>query len=97
MSESIKVLLADDHVLFRRGLVRLLDEQPDFVVVGEAGDGRTAVHLIQQQRPDVVLMDVHMPGGGGIEAVRLLKQKSTVHILMLTISDKDDDNKTTNI
>jgi DNA-binding NarL/FixJ family response regulator len=91
MIKPIKVLLVDDHVLFRRGLFRLLDEQPDFAVVGEAGDGRTAVHLCQQQQPDVVLMDVHMPGGGGIEAVRLLKQKSSVHILMLTISDKDDD------
>ncbi|MFQ5433585.1 MAG: response regulator [Anaerolineae bacterium] len=91
MTEPIKVLLVDDHALFRRGLVRLLDEQPDFSVVGEAGDGHTAVYLCRQQQPDVVLMDVHMPGGGGIEAVRVLKQKPGVHILMLTISDKDDD------
>lgn len=91
MAKPVKLLLADDHVLFRWGLVRLLNEQPDFTVVGEAGDGRTAIHLGQQLQPDVILMDVHMPGGGGIEAVRALKQTCRARILMLTISDKDDD------
>lgn len=91
MAEPIKMLLVDDHALFRQGLVRLLDEQPDFVVLGEANNGQEGIQLCQRYRPDVVLMDVHMPGGGGIEAVRALKKQPDIRILMLTISDKDDD------
>lgn len=91
MTEAVRVLVADDHALFRRGLVGLLSEQPDIEPVGEAHSGPEAVQLSRQLRPDVVLMDVHMPGGGGIEAVRALKQGAGVHVLMLTISEKDDD------
>lgn len=91
MSEMIRLLVVDDHSLFRQGIVRLLQEQPDFKVVGEAGDGRAAIHLAQQKRPHVVLMDVHMPGGGGINAVRGVKQTTSAHVLMLSISDKDQD------
>jgi two-component system nitrate/nitrite response regulator NarL len=91
MSEPIKVFLVDDHNLFRRGLAGLINETPDFQVVGEASSGPEAVRRCQQRQPDVVLMDVHMPAGGGLEAVRTLKQKTDVRVLMLTISDKDDD------
>lgn len=91
MSEMIRLLIVDDHALFRLGIVRLLQEQPDFEVTGEAGDGREAIHLAQQKRPHVVLMDVHMPGGGGVEAVRVLKKTTTARVLMLSISDKDQD------
>ena len=91
MADRIRVLVVDDHALFRQGVVRLLQEQPDFKVVGEAGDGREAIYLAQQNRPHVVLLDVHMPGGSGIDAVRALKQTTASHVLMLSISDKDRD------
>lgn len=91
MPDRIKLLLADDHSLFRQGLVRLLNEQPDFNVLAEANNGREALTLARQHQPHVVLMDVHMPGVGGIEAVRAIKQQPGTGILMLTISDKDDD------
>lgn len=91
MSDLIKLLLVDDHALFRQGLAGLLSDQPDFRVVGEAESGPEAVRLSQQKRPHVVLMDVHMPGGGGVDAVRVLKQSLDVQVLMLTISEKDQD------
>jgi DNA-binding NarL/FixJ family response regulator len=91
MSEPIKVLVVDDHKLFRRGLAGLINEQPDFLVIGEASSGPEAVRRCLQHRPDVVIMDVHMPDGGGIEAVRALKENSDIRVLMLTISDKDSD------
>ncbi len=59
--------------------------------MGEAGDGPAAVKLARQKRPQVVLMDVHMPGGGGVAAVKALKQEQDVCVLMLTISDNDED------
>jgi DNA-binding NarL/FixJ family response regulator len=90
MSEPIKILVADDHPLFRRGLVGLLSEQPDCVVIGEAGDGPGALELSREVQPDVVLLDVHMPGGGGLAVVGALKD-SGARVLMLTISDKDED------
>lgn len=91
MSETIRLLVVDDHALFRQGIMKLLQEQPDFDVVGEAGNGRAAIHLAQQKRPHVILMDVHMPDSGGVEAVRSLKQTTDTYVLMLTISDKDQD------
>ena len=91
MSESIKVLVVDDHILFRRGLIGFVDDQPDFHVVGEAGNGQDAVQICRQQQPDVVLMDVHMPGGDGIKALQTLKKETNARILMLTISNKDED------
>jgi len=90
MSEPIKILVADDHPLFRRGLVGLLSEQPDCVVIGEAVDGPGALELSREGQPDVVLLDVHMPGGGGLAVVGALKD-SGARVLMLTVSDKDED------
>lgn len=91
MSQPIEVIVVDDHILFRRGLVGLLSEQPDLRIVGEAGNGQDAVELVKQRQPDVVLMDVHMPGMDGIKAVKELKKGTDARILMLTISDKDED------
>lgn len=91
MPEPIRVLVVDDHALFRRGVVELLRDQPDFDPVGEAGSGQEALQLNRQHRPDVVLMDVHMPEGGGVEAVRALKEGPAVRVLMLTISKRDAD------
>ncbi len=87
----IKVLIADDHTLFRQGLQRLLTESDDLVVVGEAVNGEEAVALARQLEPDVALMDVTMPGIGGVEAARRLRQaQSQVQVIMLTVSDKDE-------
>jgi DNA-binding NarL/FixJ family response regulator len=91
MAAPIKLLVVDDHNLFRHGLVGLLSDLPDFLIVGEASNGPDAVELCRQRRPDVVLMDVHMPGGNGVEAARILKQESDVKVVMLTISDDDQD------
>jgi len=91
MPEIIKLLVVDDHTLFRRGIVSLLKEQPDFQVIGTADSGPTAVQLCRDIKPQVVLMDVHMPGGGGVDAVAALKQMPDVRVIMLTISNKDED------
>ncbi len=92
MSRRVRMVVVDDHALFRRGLVSLLDDFPDFVVVGEAGDGREAMKVIQETHPDIVLLDVNMPVMDGIETVQELRaQKNRIQILMLTISDQDAD------
>lgn len=67
----IRVLIADDHPVFRYGLVALLHADPEIEIVGEAGTGDEAVELAEARDPDVILMDLNMPGLGGIEATRL--------------------------
>jgi len=91
ITEGIRILVVDDHELFRRGLVEVLAEQPDFDIVGQAGDGEEAIRLCGELKPQVVLMDVHMPVMGGLEAVRVLKRDHCVRILMLTVSGDDSD------
>lgn len=88
----IRLVVVDDHALFRRGLVGLLTDQPDFSIVGEAGNGREAVRVIQTQCPDVVLLDVNMPEMDGIQTVEEVRRMNlTVRILMLTISEHEED------
>jgi DNA-binding NarL/FixJ family response regulator/nitrate/nitrite-specific signal transduction histidine kinase len=91
VTEPIKVLVVDDHTLFRRGIVALLSEEADFKLVGEASSGPESLELSRRYYPDVVLMDIHMPGGSGVEAVRSLKQTAELGVLMLTISENDED------
>jgi DNA-binding NarL/FixJ family response regulator len=87
----MRVLLVDDHVLFREGLASLLAVQPDIAVVGEAGDGLEALVKAQELRPDLILMDVTMPGCDGLEATQRIKQVlPDVRIVMLTVHDQDD-------
>ena len=87
----MRVLVVDDHPLFREGLVSLLTSH-QIVVVGEAGDGLEGVVKAEALRPDVVLMDIRMPGMGGLEATRLMKARlPDVKIVVLTVSDDDDD------
>jgi DNA-binding NarL/FixJ family response regulator len=84
--KPIRVLLADDHNLVRAGIRSLLQELGDIEVVGEAGDGRTALQLTASAKPDVVLMDVSMPGLSGTESlVRLVKEYPNVRVIMLSM------------
>jgi len=89
---KISLVVVDDHTLFRRGLVGLLSEMADFVVVGEADNGKEALVVIEQARPDLVLMDINMPGMNGVEALRAVRQSIPAQkVLMLTISQNDED------
>lgn len=90
--QPIRVLLVDDHALFRSGVRALLNEYPDFVIVGETADGMEGVKRAKQLQPDVVLLDLHMPGVNGKDALRLILQDSSeAHVLMLTVSEDADD------
>ena len=90
--DAIRVMIVDDHALFRRGLQMVLEQEQDIEVVGEAGDGGDALAMAQEAMPDVVLMDVRMPGRGGIDATEKIKEAMPhVKILMLTVSDEEAD------
>jgi two-component system NarL family response regulator len=90
--DQVRVLIVDDHALFRRGLQMVLEGEPDIEVVGEASDGHEAVESAERTSPDVVLMDVRMPKRSGIEATRAIKEVlPSTKILMLTISDEEAD------
>ena len=80
-----RILLADDHPIFRDGLKRLLENERDFTVCGEAADGGEAARKVRQLRPDLLLLDLSMPGAGGLDALReLTAEKSNTRILLLT-------------
>jgi DNA-binding NarL/FixJ family response regulator len=88
----LRLVVADDHPVVRAGVVAMLSEEPDFDVVGEAGDGREAVDLVGHHRPDVVLMDLRMPVMDGVEATRLLRAEGDgPAVLVLTTYDTDAD------
>ncbi|MCC5576108.1 response regulator transcription factor [Microtetraspora sp. AC03309] len=91
-SPAVRIVVADDHPVVRTGFAELLDTQPDFTVVGAASDGAEAVRLCRELAPDVVLMDVRMPGMDGIEATRRLAGSATAgpRILILTTFDLDE-------
>jgi DNA-binding NarL/FixJ family response regulator len=89
----IRVLVVDDEALVRSGFRVLIESEPGMTVVGEAADGATAVELTRQTRPDVVLMDIRMPGTDGLQATRLIAgdpELADVHVLVLTTFDHDE-------
>jgi DNA-binding NarL/FixJ family response regulator len=89
---SLRLVVVDDHALFRRGLIGLLTEIPGFEVVGQAGDGIQAMPVIEQTRPDVILLDLNMPNMDGLAVLREVKErKLNSRVLMLTISQNDED------
>ncbi len=88
--DSLRVLIADDHPFFRDGMRMFLETTPDIVVVGEAGTGEEAVAQARVVRPDVILMDVRMPGVSGIEATRqILGEDAGVRVLVVTMFEDD--------
>lgn len=90
--DKIRVLLVDDHVLFRKGLAGLLRLRPEFEVVGEAGDGQEALERARELQPDLILMDINMPGVNGLEATRLIKAElPEIRLVMLTVSEHEED------
>lgn len=89
---SIRLLIVDDHTLFRRGLVSLLQGERDLEVVGEAASGEEALRLARELQPDIILMDIRMPGMNGVEASERLGQEAPgARILVLTVSEEDED------
>lgn len=91
---TIRILLVDDHTLFRSGLKALLGRQPDFEIVGEASDGLEGVKLAEQLRPDLVLLDLDMPVMSGTEALaQMLASNRELPVVMLTVSEDAEDLK----
>ena len=91
MTESIRVVVADDHPLFREGVINSLRSMPDILVVGQASDADEVVRLVREELPDLALLDVTMPGGG-IEAARKIAAACpATRIVMLTVSEDEDD------
>ena len=88
---KIRILLADDHMVLRQGLTSLLRTQPNFEVVAEASDGASAVELARATRPDVVLMDIGMPGMDGIQATRIIHRDfPEIRIIGLTMFEEEE-------
>lgn len=91
MMETLTVFIADDHPVFRKGLRALLASMPEIELVGEATTGEEAILQAEQLQPDVILMDLHMPGGGGLPAIRQIVHTSPhIRILVVTMFQDDD-------
>jgi DNA-binding NarL/FixJ family response regulator len=89
---KIKVLIADDHKLFRQGLIGLMETREDFVqVVGEAATGREAVQLAEQLQPNIVLMDIYMPDGDGLQATKEIRTRFPNILVVILTSSEDDE------
>ncbi len=91
MSGVIRIVVADDHPIVRDGLVMVLNTQPDFTVVGEAGTGAEATRLVMERAPDVALLDLEMPDGDGVETLRRLQEAgAAARVIIFTAFDTDE-------
>src|SRR5882757_10951197 len=89
---EIMVMLVDDHPAFRKGMAALIESEPDLRVVAETGDGSQALEIYRQKKPDVVLMDLRLPGLGGVEAIiAIRKEFPDARVIVLTTFDRDED------
>ena len=92
MTPPLRILLVDDHALFRRGIASCLARRPDMLVVGEAVDGLDALREVRRLHPDLVIMDISMPRCNGLDALKAIKrERPETRVVMLTVSDDDDD------
>jgi DNA-binding NarL/FixJ family response regulator len=91
MEREIKLLIVDDHPVFRRGLREIIEENPRFRIVGDAADGETALRQMTDLKPDIVIMDIDLPRLNGLEAIRVLQRtKSSVTVMVLTMYKEED-------
>ena len=91
MSDPVRIVLADDHPIFRRGLREVLEQQSDFKVVAECGDGEEALAAIERERPTIAVLDVGMPKQDGFAVVRALSEKGdSTRLVLLTMHARDD-------
>ena len=90
-SETIKVILADDHNLFRKMLFHLLSDEDDIEVIGEASTGKEALEQCKEKNPDILILDINMPVMDGLEAIRLLhEENNNIKVIILTAIEDDD-------
>jgi len=88
----IRLIVVDDHILFREGLISIVRSEPDMEIVGQAGNVREAVEIVSSVKPDIVLMDFGLPDGTGVEATQaILKEYPECKVVFLTMSEEDDD------
>ena len=91
MSGEITIVLADDHVLLRSGLKLLLEREPFFKVVGEASDGEEALRVLQEKKPDIIILDISMPNTDGIECIKEIKSRGLkTKIIVLTMHEDEN-------
>jgi two-component system nitrate/nitrite response regulator NarL len=91
-ADPIRIVVIDDHTLFRRGIIALLQREDGFAVIGEAADGVEGVRRVLELKPDVVLLDLHMPGVSGLDAMRsILEEMPGTRVVMLTVSEQAED------
>src|SRR5882724_1659871 len=91
MKREVKLLIVDDHPVFRRGLREIIEEHRTFKVVGEASDGLIGLNLVEELKPDIVLLDIDMPHLSGLDLARKLqKNKFPVHIIFLTMYKEEE-------
>jgi len=92
LPDTIRILVVDDHTLFRRGLMALLSREPQFEVVGDAADAGEALRRAQELQPDLILLDNHLPGVRGVDAMPSLREAAPgARVLMLTVSEDEQD------
>lgn len=91
MSDPIRILIADDHPIVRDGLISVLETQADFSVIGEAGNGRAILQLLEEKQADVLFLDLNMPEMDGLEVIKMMKAKNmTTRVIVFTVFDSDE-------